>query len=168
MRIVGLIFAVALLACVGVCTGHDGYTEPSESEVLDLLSETQNSWQSFRPLLARQKNLLVKSGAESPQKAVIVTYSLDIAVPMFKNQPLRFNSPEGFLLVEWLFDASRESAICARTASIQARKMFDSRQPELANDFDRLGESCSDSSVELYKVAQNASTLFLRHLKAKQ
>jgi len=141
-------------------------TSPTVIEIQGLLSDTRTAWQELRPLLVRQRTLLVESGAESPKRDVLVTYALDVAVPMLRNQPQRFNGPDGFLLIEWLFDASRGGALCANTASTQARQLVTAGKTDLANQFDELGKGCSDSSATLYKLAEKAGVLYFRYLRA--
>ncbi len=78
-----------------------------------------------------------------------------------------FNRPEGFFLVESLFVASREAAVCAITAWKQSKLASATAKPNLAREFEDLGQSCSDASEALYKVAANAGTLYQKYVRAE-
>ncbi len=169
MRIVRdalILWFVVLLFAVGV-SPQDQPKVPSASEIQELLTEVETAWQQFRPLFNQQRELLAKSRNTAPD-GYLRTYPLDAAVPMMKYRPLSFNGPDGFLLFQWLSDASRTAALCANTSSAQARIPSAASKSDLADDFNRLGKGCLDASTSLYSVSQKTAALYLRYLNSEQ
>ncbi len=150
------------------CRSQDKTVYPTGQEIESLVSDTELTWKQFRPLIAEEHRLLARIGVEPPDRRFGVTYSLDVVVPMVKHKPALFNTPEGFFLIESLFVESREAAVCASTAWKQSKLAIVSAKPELAREFEDLGQRCSDASEALYKVAENAGMLYQKYLKAER
>ena len=75
------------------CRSQDKAIYPTAEEIQSLVSETEHTWKQFRPLIAEKHRLLASVGVEPPDRR-LVTYSLDVVVPMVKHEPALFNTPE--------------------------------------------------------------------------
>lgn len=156
----GLILLCLVRISANCTSSQDKPAYPSEREIQSLLTRAEHAWQQFRPLIDQANKLSAKNNAAAAQEDLLITYSLDVAIPMLRHRPPNFNGPGGFQLFEWLSDAGRDAALCANSASTQARLAMAAGKTELMNEFDLLGQNCSNASTSLHTVSKEAGTLY--------
>ena len=81
-----------------------------------------------------------------------------------------FHGPGGLLLLGVLDDTSRNSALCSASAfaDITTGLLDKSLDRAKAYQFMHIGQTCQDTSTQLYTVSENVHALMLRELESQQ
>ncbi len=158
-----------LLACVASFgRGRGDPAFPTDTEVQLLVTQTERAVQQYKPLLDEEAMQLGKKGTEAVAKDRQVVHALEVAMRTFKAQPQGFNGPAGFAFFEWLDDASRNALLCASTTMEQLNEQMMAGETKKGIELIHLSQGCTDASILLYTVSENAGSLYERYVKAEQ
>lgn len=170
MSLVRNAFALILLVMGLVVPAHaqDEKPLPTDDEINLLLTQADRAMQQYKPLINQEELQLGKAGAEAIAKDREVVQRVEMTVQSLKKKPQGFNSPAGFVLSEWLDDASRNAMVCSTTSSLQSTGLLMGGEIEKATELIHLAQSCMDVSTLIYTVSENAGALYLRYTEAEQ
>lgn len=124
--------------------------------------------QQYKPLIDEEELELGKRGEDAVAKDRQVVQAVEGALDVLKKKPQGFDSAAGFLLSEWLDDATRNALLCSQTAMSQATLLAIAGKTDDANRYMRLSQACMDASTLIYTVSENAGALYERYVKGEQ
>ena len=137
------------------------HTFPSDEEINLMVVQADRAMQDYRSLLVQGQQLL--GDAPEMDKKVLDTWGF--ALKVLRKNPQGFNSVAGFDVVTMLDDASRNAAIWASSAAIQAMKEITSGKVSSQTDLlVTLIQNANSTSTLLYTVSENAAALYTRFL----
>jgi hypothetical protein len=166
MRLLANVFAVVALTCVlsSPALAQEREAFPSTDEIKLLLNQLDRSVQEYEPLIDQERREFGKGGIEAADKDQAVVKNIKMAVGVLGQNPQGFNSPAGFLLFEWLDDASRNAVACSSGASTQANLAYLAGNAERATELLHLAQGCLDASNLLYTVSESYGAMYQRYV----
>ena len=138
---------------------------PSDDDIQLILTQADRAFANYEAAVDAELATLGKnSGAEKDREVLKAARDL---VPRLQKTPSAFNGPNGFLMITYLDDASRNMAVCMSqgmallSAGIAiGTKVSDLREPM------NLAQNCINVSTLLYTVSENAVNLYAKYLLA--
>ena len=160
-----------VLLAVGMAVAAYAQTDksfPSEYEINLMLTQAEQAIQQYKPLIDQQESQVGKSAQDAATNDRQVAASLQAAVNALKSNPQEFNGPLGFAFFQWLDDASRNAALCASSAFMQAESQIKKGNTTRANSLHHLAERCLDVSALLHTISENAGYLYIRYADSEK
>src|ERR1700677_3368920 len=111
-----LLLGVIFLFSLWPCSAQEKATFPTDDEIRLLVTQADRAMKQYRPLIDMEEDQLGTNGAEAVAKDRQVVQAIAGAIDILKEKPQGFNSPAGFVLFEWLDDATRNALLCSQTA----------------------------------------------------
>jgi hypothetical protein len=139
---------------------------PTDDEIKLVLTQAERAVDQYKPLLDEEQKMLGKEGAEAVAKDREVIAGIEMAIKGFGKNPQAFNGPLGFSFFEWLDDASRNAVLCSTNAMGKAFESLLDGNKDRAESALHLSHNCTDASVLLYTVSENAGALYTRFVEA--
>jgi hypothetical protein len=158
-------FVLTAVGLAVVAQAQPGKLIPEETEITLMITRTEQAIQQYKPLLDQEETQL---GADAVANDRKIEASLEVAVENLKSDPLEFNGPAGFALFQWLEDASRNAALCASSAFMQAESQIKKGNTTRANSLHHLAERCLDVSALLHTISENAGYLYIRYADSEK
>jgi hypothetical protein len=158
-------FVLIAVGFAVVAQAQPGKLIPGEAEITPMIARTEQAIQQYKPLLDHEEIQLGADVVANDRKDVA---SLEVAVENLKSDPLEFNGPAGFALFQWLENASRNAALCASSASMQAESQIKRGNTTGASSLHHLAEGCLDISTLLHTISVNAGYLYIRYADSEK
>jgi len=158
-------FVLTAVGLAVVAQAQPGKLIPGEAEITPMITRTEHAIQQYKPLLDQEE---IQLGADAVANDRKIEASLEVAVGVIKSDPLEFNGPAGFALFQWLEDASRNAALCASSAFMQAESQIKKGNATRASSLHHLAERCLDVSALLHTISENAGYLYIRYADSEK
>jgi hypothetical protein len=163
-----LLLGVIFLFSLWPCSAQEKATFPTDDEIQLLVTQAERAMKQYSPLIDMEKGELGTNGAEAVAKDRQVVQAIEGAIDILKKKPQGFNSPAGFLLSEWLDDATRNAMLCSQTAMSDAIMLAIAGKLAGTEPLIELSKSCMDVSNLIYTISENAGALYERYARAEQ
>jgi len=163
-----LLLGVIFLFSLWPCSAQEKATFPTDDEIRLLVTQADRAMKQYRPLIDMEEDQLGTNGAEAVAKDRQVVQAIAGAIDILKEKPQGFNSPAGFVLFEWLDDATRNAMLCSQTAVSDASMLAIAGKLAGTEPLMELSKSCMDVSNLIYTVSENAGALYERYVTAEQ
>jgi hypothetical protein len=144
-----------------VAQAQPGKLIPGETEITFMIVRVEDAIQQYKPLLDQEEIQLSRDAVANDRKDVD---SLEVVVGYLKSNPLDFNGSPGFVLYQRLETASRNAALCASSAFMQAELQIKRGNTTDASSLHHLAESCVDASALLHDISENVGYSFIRYV----
>jgi hypothetical protein len=158
-------FVLTAVGLAVVAQAQPGKLIPEETEITLMITRTEQAIQQYKPLLDQEETQL---GADAVANDRKIEASLEVAVENLKSDPLEFNGPLGFAFFQGLEDASRNAALCASSAFMQAESQIKKGNTTRASSLHHLAERCLDVSALLHTISENAGYLYIRYADSEK
>ena len=172
MPLIRIVCVLPLFAAC--CLNVDGQSKdadvtfPSDEEIRLVVTQTDRAIDQYKPLLDQEQQMLGKEGAEAVAKDREVVRVLELAIKGFGKNPQAFNGPLGFSFFEALDDASRNAELCSTNAMNKASmSILDGGAGKAVTEM-HLSQSCTDVSMLLYTISENAGAIYTRYVTSQQ
>ncbi|HEY5331020.1 MAG TPA: hypothetical protein VIJ79_14125 [Acidobacteriaceae bacterium] len=143
-------------------------TFPTNDEINLMLTQSERAIQQYKPLIDREATEMGKSGAMAATKDREAMRNFEVGLKAFRVKPQAFNSPAGFIFLEFLDDQSRNATLCGGGALSQVTLQMMDGNITKADSLTHLSQSCTDVSASIYTARENAKSLYLRYVEAEQ
>ena len=143
-------------------------TFPTNDEINLMLTQSERAVQQYKPLIDQEATEMGKSGAMAAAKDREAMRNFGVGLKGLRANPQAFNSPAGFIFLEFLDDESRNATLCGGGALSQVALQMMDGDITKADSLTHLSQSCTDVSASIYTVIENAESLYLRYVEAEQ
>lgn len=145
-------------------------TFPTTEEINLVVAQAQRAFEQYEKSVVMEKTLkAAKDDPSSIQKDEEVVEMSRKLIAGLKEHPEKFNGLGGLLLLSSLDDASRNSALCSGTGSVEIVKgLLEHADSKEAFRVMTIIQNCVDVSNLLFTVSESVHALMVREIEAQE